>query len=212
MVAVTRAQAQAGTPEPEALGLRERRKQRVEAELERIALERFAARGFDAVTVDELAAAADVSRRTFFRYFPSKEDLLFSRRRAQTERLSALLAAEPRGGFDVVRRALLELAREHERARERIVIEHAIVAASPHLTARDLEWDRRAQEAIAEALSRSSAGGAEGRRRARLCAGALVGVVRVVIEDWLAAGARGDLEKQGALALELVAPLAPRER
>jgi hypothetical protein len=93
VVAVTRAQAQAGTPEPEALGLRERRKQRVEAELERIALERFAARGFDAVTVEELAAAADVSRRTFFRYFPSKEDVSCSR--ADERRPSASRPCSP---------------------------------------------------------------------------------------------------------------------
>jgi hypothetical protein len=111
-----------------------------------------------------------------------------------------------------VRRALLELAREHERARERIVREHAIVAASPHLTARDLEWDRRAQEAIAEALEGGAARDAASRRRARLCAGALVGALRTVIEDWIASGAKGDLAKRGEEALDLLSPLAPKER
>ena len=116
-------------------GLREKKKRAIEAELRRLAMELFAARGYDAVTVDAVADAAGVSRRTFFRYFPSKEDVFFARRRDQTERLAALVAA-PRPGeaaFDRVRRALLELASEHVEKRSLILTEHAILAKSPAL-------------------------------------------------------------------------------
>lgn len=192
-------------------GLREKKKRAVEAELRRLAMELFAARGYDAVTVDAVADAAGVSRRTFFRYFPSKEDVFFARRRDQTERLAALVAA-PRPGeaaFDRVRRALLELASEHVEKRSLILTEHAILAKSPALVARDLEWDRQAERAFAEALEAGSSRDAATQRRARVCAGALVGALRVVIEEWVARGCRGDLRRAGEEALDWLAPLAP---
>jgi AcrR family transcriptional regulator len=57
-------------------GLRERKKARTRAELQRHALRLFRDRGFAATTADDIAAAAEVSRSTFFRYFPTKEDVV----------------------------------------------------------------------------------------------------------------------------------------
>ncbi|WP_037076584.1 TetR family transcriptional regulator [Pseudonocardia spinosispora] len=57
-------------------GLRERKKAQTRAELQRHALRLFRAQGYAATTVDQIASAADVSRATFFRYFPSKEDVV----------------------------------------------------------------------------------------------------------------------------------------
>lgn len=57
-------------------GLRERKKARTRAELQRHALRLFRDRGWAATTVDDIAAAAEVSRSTFFRYFPTKEDVI----------------------------------------------------------------------------------------------------------------------------------------
>jgi AcrR family transcriptional regulator len=57
-------------------GLRERKKARTRAELQRHALRLFRDRGWAATTVDDIAAAAEVSRSTFFRYFPTKEDVV----------------------------------------------------------------------------------------------------------------------------------------
>src|SRR5690349_20353631 len=57
-------------------GLRQLKKARTRAELQRHALRLFRDRGYATTTVDDIAAAADVSRSTFFRYFPSKEDIV----------------------------------------------------------------------------------------------------------------------------------------
>jgi AcrR family transcriptional regulator len=90
-------------PQP---GLRERKKQRTRDTIARAAHELFAARGYHATTLPDIAEAADVSTRTIFAYFPSKEDILFSDFSLMKDALSQALADRPEGqdALETVRR------------------------------------------------------------------------------------------------------------
>ncbi|MER5436835.1 mycofactocin system transcriptional regulator [Streptomyces sp. NPDC002588] len=81
--------------------------------LERIGFELFARQGFDGTTVDDIAAAAGIGRRTFFRYFASKNDLVWGDFEAELVRLEGLLAsADPATSMmDALRRAVVEFNR-----------------------------------------------------------------------------------------------------
>lgn len=81
--------------------------------LERLGFELFAQRGFDGTTVDDIADAAGIGRRTFFRYFASKNDLVWGDFEAQLARLEALLAAAGPDTpmMDAIRRAVVEFNR-----------------------------------------------------------------------------------------------------
>jgi AcrR family transcriptional regulator len=77
------------------VGLRERRQLRQRADLVRIGMRLFAERGYDATTVDEIAEAAEVSRRTLFRYFGTKGDIVMEWARGTTTVLTESLRARP---------------------------------------------------------------------------------------------------------------------
>ncbi len=89
-------------------GLRERKAHRLRTDLKRAGLVLFAERGYQRTTIDDIVAKADVSRRTFFRYFASKDDVLLDGPVSRAERLRELVRARPpsEGALSAVRHAL----------------------------------------------------------------------------------------------------------
>ncbi|MEV0398496.1 TetR family transcriptional regulator [Actinoallomurus sp. NPDC050550] len=79
----------------ETTGLRERTRRAVRAELAELALGLFVERGYERTTVEDIAAAAGVSRRSFFRYFPTKEDVLFGDVDELAEQIAEDIRARP---------------------------------------------------------------------------------------------------------------------
>src|SRR5229473_7291615 len=79
-------------------GLRERKKQQTRETIARVGHRLFAERGYHATTLPDIAEAADVSTRTIFAYFPSKEDILFSDFPLRRTALAQALADRPEGG------------------------------------------------------------------------------------------------------------------
>lgn len=195
------------------VGLRDRKKVRVRQALADSAMQLFEARGFDAVTVDEIAAAADVSRRTFFRYFATKEAAVFARREDQLVMFRVhLMESSADAPFEAMRAALLSLADDYQEQRERILRERAIIKSAPSLMTHDVEVDRGFEAVIVEYLVQNSRRTVTDRRRARMLAAMMVGAVRVAIDEWAEKNGEIDLEKLGQEALELLEPLAPRPK
>lgn len=194
----------------EALTGRERNKARCRDALVEAASRLFSERGFAQTTVDDIAAAADVSRRTFFRYFETKEAIALPEHPDRLMRFRRLLAEAPEAPpFERVRSALIAIAAEYERARPTILAEQRVVSAAPALVARELEWDREWEAAMTETLT-DGARSKAARRDARLLAGATMGVVRAALREWFECG--GSLVRLGHYALDSIDPCAPGEK
>jgi AcrR family transcriptional regulator len=194
----------------EDVGLRERKKLRTREAIADAALRLFAEHGFDAVTLTQIAAAADVGARTLFRYFPDKEELLFGDDDSIGGVLAAALAARPRGESpaDAAREALLTLLPLWQEGQEKGRARQAVIAASPALRARERSKLAAYERVVTTGLV---ARGAD-EPTARLLARAVVPCLHEGITRWLAdADPRAPgIEARGRQAFaELAALLAP---
>jgi AcrR family transcriptional regulator len=167
-------------------GLRERKKQQTKQAIFDAARRLFAERGFDEVTVAEIASAADVSEVTVFNYFPSKEDLFYGGMQFFEEQLLEAVRTRPRGesAIRALRRRLLESS-DGLRTKERIaaIVKAAeMVSASPSLVAREREIVERYTRRLAELLAAETKTGS-GDVEAMAAAAALIGAHRVIVED-----------------------------
>jgi AcrR family transcriptional regulator len=129
-------------------GLRERKKRETRETIARTAMDLFGVRGYDSVTVADVAEAAGVSEKTVFNYFPAKEDLVFVRGDARREALVEAIRSRPRGSslVEPFRRQTDELIDQVERGSEdAIVAIPRLVMASAVLRERlFLGWEREA--------------------------------------------------------------------
>jgi AcrR family transcriptional regulator len=177
-------------------GLRERKRQQTRERLTRAAMALFLERGFEATTLDDIAAAADISRRSFFHYFASKEDVVFAWQEESTAALIAAVAARPadESMLTAAENAITAMVRQLEPS-EAIAMAR-LKRDNPALQARDQVKYEKLERALAEALGRR-AGHKTEKLQARLVAMIATGAMRIGGELWAAEGAR---EKPEALA------------
>jgi AcrR family transcriptional regulator len=134
--------------------LRARRKRRTAEAIVAGAAGLFEERGFERTTIDQIAAAAEISRRTFFRYFADKEELFF----AEDERLLAVIdqtlddAPGDEPVLDLARRATRALAAASAADPARRLARERLIATTPALQARRLAKTVRWEQAIAARL------------------------------------------------------------
>jgi AcrR family transcriptional regulator len=151
--------------ESESMGLRERKQLRTQHELAEAALVLFATRGYEETTIEDIADAAMVSPRTFFRYFASKEDLLFtfpnkerplffiSGERFKVVLSSVLARDESVSDLRALQHAFELIAPEVEVFRDRIVMLHAACDSSAALRGRHADAGHELQRWVAEVVA-----------------------------------------------------------
>jgi AcrR family transcriptional regulator len=181
---------------PAAPGLRERKRLQTRERLTRVAMALFLERGFEATTLDDIAAAADISRRSFFHYFASKEDVVFAWQEESTAALVAAVAARPAGEsmLTAAENAISAMIRQLQPG-EAIAMAQ-LKRDNPALQARDQVKYDKLERALADALGKR-AGHKPEKLKARLVAMIATGVMRIGGELWATEGAR---EKPEALA------------
>jgi AcrR family transcriptional regulator len=202
------------------MGLRERKKEQTRQLIAETAWRLFADRGFERVTVAEVAREAQVAVATVFNYFPTKEDLFYDRLEAFEARLVDAIRTRPAGEPALVafRRYLMEsgglLAQAEagdRQALERLRTMNRVIAASPALLAREQQTIARTADALA-ALFAAEAGGPAEEVAAQVAANALMGVNqalirytrRRVLADEEPAGLAADVRRHADHALALL--------
>lgn len=173
-------------------GLRERKRRERSRRIAETGLRLVLARGYDATTLDAIAAAAGISRRTFFSYFRSKEDLLLAWQSGIGEDLRAAIVAErpDRAPLAVVLAAVERVAAGYDLpdqlAIERLSSSTERLRASRQ--ARYVDQENAVFAGLAELWPQ-----AERREGLRLVAMAAIGAVRIAVERWVADDGRRPL-------------------
>ncbi len=171
-------------------GRREQKREETRRRLTRAGQRLFAEQGFDRTSVDEIAAAAGVSRRTFFHYFDSKEDVVLSRH-DDFERalLEAIRTSPPKMPLlQVAEQAVIAALGSFDAEEARLL--ERLKRDTPALRARDHGKYERLERSIAGALAERS-GASPDDLRARLDAMLVAGILRVGGSGWVSAAAAG---------------------
>lgn len=156
------------------------------AELEHVAFDLFDRQGFEETTVDDIATAARIGRRTFFRYFPSKNDIPWGDFDGELDRMRARLKTFPAGLplMDALRAAIVDFNRitpdqvPQHRRRMRLIL--WVPALKAHSTLRFIAWRQVVAEFAAERLAVPA-----GTLAPQALAHAVLGVAVAAYEQWL---------------------------
>jgi AcrR family transcriptional regulator len=199
------------------VGLRERKKQATRRLIAETARQLFAERGFDGVTVAEIARTAEVSEKTVFNYFATKEDLVYWQLEAfEAQILQAISGREPGESalaafsrFVLAQRGLI-VEKDPER-REELLALSRVIATSPALVEREQQIFGRFTESLANLLAEET-GAQPGDIAPRVAANAMMGVHRAlvdfarrrILEGGKPPGLAREVRAQGEAALALL--------
>jgi AcrR family transcriptional regulator len=190
-------------------GLRERTRRAVRAELADIALRLFAAQGFDQTTVDEIAQAAGLTKRSFFRYFPAKEDAVFGGVDVTGEQVVDDIRARP--GDEDPWHSLHQVLRRWQQqihASEQALASLRLIESTPSLRARLHEKRAHWRQQVSDALRQRPGGGLD-MFTADLLTNAATAALDTVSGEWLRSGGNADLAVLLDRAFTLIRPAPP---
>jgi AcrR family transcriptional regulator len=195
-------------------GLRERHMDRTRAAIVDAALKLFAEQGFTETTVDAIAERADVGRRTFFRYFPAKESVLFHDIDAQIQATLDSLAARPQG--EPPFEALVAVLRESAGRFSQDVDKRRLLAKVAHecdnlLVHHRAVIMRRLEEEITAEIARRAGVPAEDLATSAAVA-AILAAYGAAIRRWILQGANEPLQPLVEIALSAAREALPTSR
>jgi AcrR family transcriptional regulator len=190
----------------DASGLRERKKRRTRRSIERAALDLFEAHGFDATTIDDIAAAAEIAPRTFFHYFPTKEDVVLADYAIRLDRIVAALMEGPgeAAPWQALRTAFLGVAADYEAERSQLLRRFRIISTTPSVGARSLQLQARWEDAVAVAVAGWLHADPAQDIAPRLLAGAALAAMRAALALWLTDDGRSRLPDHLAGCFDLL--------
>lgn len=186
-------------------GRRDRKKNRTRQDLVDSATKLFATRGFDETTTEDIAEAADVSQRTFFRHFPSKEAVLYGDMDELLSRFREILDARPSGEPLVasVRESILALADDYDDQRKLRLLQARLASSYPSVSAYSRAVVQHAWEMeLAESLARRMGVAVTADPRPEIIAAAAMAALRHSIRRWAKSGGRRELPGLVAEALD----------
>nr|BBH94823.1 TetR family transcriptional regulator [Thermogemmatispora argillosa] len=178
-------------------GLRERKKRLLQEAIEQAALTLFRQRGYEQTAIQDIAEAVMISPRTFFRYFPSKEEVLLGPTRAVMQAglayLRALPVAQAREARAALQGALLHIADLYQQQRRSFLLRYQIARQVPSVAAFYLYALLEAETAFCDLLQERG-GETLDRAQLRLLVATHIATLRVTLEQWLDGGAQADLQ------------------
>lgn len=167
-------------------GLRERKKARTRLLIERAALELFATRGFAETTIEDIAAACEVSPRTFFRYFATKHDVLYA---DSDRRLVAMVAdITARAGyqppFEAVRQAVVAMIDAYLADVDSLALHSRVLVRNAGAYTESLERQHVWEQAVYGALADAGASPSTTTLELRLIAATATAALRAATQAW----------------------------
>ena len=191
------------TSTPNAQGLRERKKQKTREAIQREAMRLIGKQGYDQTTIEQIAAAVEISPSTFFNYFPSKEDLVLYD--AYDPVIMGLLSERPPGEpISVSMRSVLEkMGGIFDRDREIILARGRLWFEVPALRARMWEQLEQAQVLMSRVIAQRS-GRDPGDFEIRVIVMILVTAALEAMREWLLRDGKGSFIDLVSQALDVV--------
>jgi AcrR family transcriptional regulator len=177
------------------MGLRERKMLKLRTQLVDAALSLFMEGGFDSTTVDDIVAKVDISRRTFFRYFDSKEDVVLAFTDRVGEEIRKGLAERPQGEppLTAVRLAVGPLVELYAAEKDRALLLAKLTDETTGIRARHLDRQDRWQRWLADEIAKRLKLDAQRDLQPQLIAAVALTTIDVAVRAWLAGGARDNL-------------------
>jgi AcrR family transcriptional regulator len=170
----------------ETIGLRERKKLARRRRIEDVAIELFEQQGFEATTIEQIAAATDIAPRTFFSYFDTKDDVVLADYADRLDRILHELDQRPPDEpvWDSLRASFASVASDYETEADRLARRFAIMAATPSVQARSLQLQAGWELALTSNLATRMAADANDPTPQLVAATALA-VMRASLQHWL---------------------------